>query len=109
MSTDPAPHRGRPPTDRARVWLIAGLGTAPTPTDRPTVRDDLMRTWQPGPNGYYTTRGGRHHATRGELRARHVAVLRHFVRCPLDTRCRSWPRTRYGLDLAFRHRPVDNP
>lgn len=33
---------------RTRVWLVAGLRTAPTPTDRPMVRDDLMRTWEPG-------------------------------------------------------------
>ncbi|MBV8540611.1 MAG: hypothetical protein JO063_06980 [Pseudonocardiales bacterium] len=57
-----------------RVWLVAGLGTAPEPTDQPTVRDDLMRTWRPGPDGRYTTGGGRHHATWGELRARHDLV-----------------------------------
>ncbi|MGH3827779.1 MAG: hypothetical protein ACRDQX_11495 [Pseudonocardiaceae bacterium] len=41
----------------ARVWLTAGLGTAPAPADQPTVRDDLMRTWQPGPDGRYSTGG----------------------------------------------------
>ncbi|MGH3718831.1 MAG: hypothetical protein ACRDRI_08320 [Pseudonocardiaceae bacterium] len=66
MNTDPTPQ----PTDRARVWLIAGLGTAPTPT----VRDDLMRTWQPGPDDHYSTNEGRHHATWNELRARHNLV-----------------------------------
>ncbi|MGH3808594.1 MAG: hypothetical protein ACRDRU_18610 [Pseudonocardiaceae bacterium] len=63
-------------TDRAhpRVWLVSGLGTAPAPTDRPIVRDDLMRTWRPGPDGRYSTGAGRHHATWDELRARHDLV-----------------------------------
>lgn len=59
---------------RARVWLAAGLGTTPEPTDQPTVSDDQMRVWLPGPDGQYTTSGGRRHATWGELRARHDLV-----------------------------------
>ncbi|MBV9030469.1 MAG: hypothetical protein JO364_09185 [Pseudonocardiales bacterium] len=59
---------------RPRVWLVAGLGAASAPADQLTVRDDLMRTWRPGPAGRYTTGGGRHHATWGELRARHDLV-----------------------------------
>ncbi|MGH3854750.1 MAG: hypothetical protein ACRDR6_14900 [Pseudonocardiaceae bacterium] len=58
----------------ARVWLTAGLGTTPAPTDQPTVRDNQLHTWQPGPDGRYTTGGGRHHATWDELRARHDLV-----------------------------------
>ncbi len=54
-----------------RVWLVARLGTAPAPTDQPTVRDDLMRTWRPSLDGLYTTGDGRHHAIWDELRARH--------------------------------------
>ncbi|MGH3830862.1 MAG: hypothetical protein ACRDRS_10515 [Pseudonocardiaceae bacterium] len=56
----------------ARVWLVAGPGAAPA--YRPTVRDDLMRVWQPGPDGRYTTGGGRHHANWDELRARYDLV-----------------------------------
>ncbi|MGH3852409.1 MAG: hypothetical protein ACRDR6_02695 [Pseudonocardiaceae bacterium] len=58
----------------ARVWLVAGLGTALVPVDRPTVRDDLMRVWEPGPDGGYFTGGGRHNASWGELRARYDLV-----------------------------------
>ncbi|MGH3868524.1 MAG: hypothetical protein ACRDQ4_20860 [Pseudonocardiaceae bacterium] len=60
--------------DLARVWLVAGLGTAPAPTDHPVVRDDLMRIWRPGPDGHYFTADGWHHATWEELRARHDLV-----------------------------------
>ncbi|MGH3852853.1 MAG: hypothetical protein ACRDR6_05015 [Pseudonocardiaceae bacterium] len=58
----------------ARVWLVAPRGTAPAPTDHPTVRDDLMRTWRPSPDGRYTSGAGRHHATWDELRAQHDLV-----------------------------------
>jgi len=58
----------------ARVWLVAGLSTEPAPTDQPTVRDDQGRTWQPGPDGRYSTGESRHHVTWGELRARHDLV-----------------------------------
>ncbi|MGH3769876.1 MAG: hypothetical protein ACRDRW_00505 [Pseudonocardiaceae bacterium] len=70
------PGRGVSSTDRARprVWLVAGLGTAPAPTDRPTVRDDLTRTWRPGPDGRYSTAESHQHATWEELRARHDLV-----------------------------------
>ncbi|MGH3832908.1 MAG: hypothetical protein ACRDRS_21120 [Pseudonocardiaceae bacterium] len=57
-----------------RVWLAGGLGTTPEPTDRPTVSDNQMRTWCPGPDGRYNTHGGRQHATWGELRARYDLV-----------------------------------
>ncbi|MGH3856356.1 MAG: hypothetical protein ACRDR6_23265 [Pseudonocardiaceae bacterium] len=58
----------------ARVWLAAGFGTTPAPTDQPTVSDNQMRTWQPGPDGRYFTGGGRHRATWDELRARYDLV-----------------------------------
>ncbi|MGH3828785.1 MAG: hypothetical protein ACRDQX_16685 [Pseudonocardiaceae bacterium] len=58
----------------ARVWLAAGLGTTPEPTDQPTVSDNQMRVWLPTPDGRYNTRGGRQHATWGELRARYDLV-----------------------------------
>jgi hypothetical protein len=54
-----------------RVWLVAGPGTALTPSDHPTVRDDQMRTWRPSSDGRYRTGQGRHCATWGELRARY--------------------------------------
>ncbi|GAA3537252.1 hypothetical protein GCM10022222_21190 [Amycolatopsis ultiminotia] len=53
-----------------RVWLAAGLGACPAPTDGPTVRDDLMRQWCPGPDGRWHTRDGRHHADWRELHTR---------------------------------------
>lgn len=57
---------------KPRVWLVAGLSNAPPPTDQPTVRDDLMRTWTPAPDGQYAS--GRHTATWAELHARHDLV-----------------------------------
>jgi hypothetical protein len=63
----------------ARVWLVAEVGNAPAPTDQPTVRDDQMRTWHPGPDGRYSTGDGRHYATWAELHARHDLV--EEVRC----------------------------
>jgi hypothetical protein len=53
-----------------RVWLVAGLSTAPAPADHPVVRDDLMREWRPGPDGRYHTADGRHHANWTELHTR---------------------------------------
>jgi hypothetical protein len=41
---------------------------------KPTVRDDLMRTWTPDPDGRYSTASGRHTATWAELHARHDPV-----------------------------------
>ncbi len=58
----------------ARVWLVADFGSAPAPTGQPTVRDDLMCIWRPGPGGRYVTGDGRHYATWDELRARHDLV-----------------------------------
>ncbi|SFW50404.1 hypothetical protein [Amycolatopsis australiensis] len=60
---------------RPRVWLVAGLA-APTrePADHPPVRDDLMRRWEPRPDGTYQTADGRHHASWTELHARYDLV-----------------------------------
>jgi hypothetical protein len=56
---------------RPRVWLVAGLGKPTTqPLDRPTVRDDLMRTWHPSGDGRWHTADRRHHQTWAELHAR---------------------------------------
>lgn len=62
-----------------RVWLVAGLSTTDNqtdvaPADRPVVRDDLMRIWEPGPDGRWHTADGRHHATWGELHSRYDLV-----------------------------------
>ena len=57
-------------TDRTRVWLVAGLSGTAEPADHPPVRDDLMRRWEPGPDGRYHTPDGRHHASWTELHAR---------------------------------------
>jgi hypothetical protein len=65
MSTSPA---------SPRVWLVAGLNGGSTPTDLPTVRDDLMRIWTPETDDRYSTGDGRHTATWAELRARHDLV-----------------------------------
>lgn len=59
---------------RPRVWLVAGLGILPAPTDRPTVRDDQMRTWHPGNDGRYHSADGFHHATWVELHSRYDLV-----------------------------------
>lgn len=55
---------------RPRVWLVAGIGSTPDPADHPTVRDNRMRTWQPGPDGQYHSADGWHHATWAELHTR---------------------------------------
>jgi hypothetical protein len=55
---------------KPRVWLVAGVGTAPDPVDRPTVRDNRMITWSSGPDGRYHSVGGWHHATWSELHTR---------------------------------------
>jgi hypothetical protein len=59
---------------RPRVWLVAGLRDAPAPVDAVTVRDDLMRTWTPGPDSNWHTADGRHHATWRELHGRYDLV-----------------------------------
>lgn len=59
---------------KPRVWLVAGLGTKPAPSDRPTVRDDQLRTWHPGGDGRYHTADGLHHATWAELHVRYDLV-----------------------------------
>lgn len=59
---------------RPRVWLVAGIGSAPTPADMPTVRDHLMRTWHPGMDGRYHTPDGRHVCTWTELHDRYDLV-----------------------------------
>lgn len=70
---------------KPRVWLVAGLSTIDTnsdvgdgadagPVDRPVVRDDLMRTWEPGEGNEWHTSDGRHHATWRELRNRYDLV-----------------------------------
>lgn len=57
---------------KPRVWLVAGLGNAEPPADRPAVRDDLMRTWTPTDDGRYAT--GRHVETWESLHARHDLI-----------------------------------
>lgn len=63
---------------RPRVWLVAGMSTTDAtgtaPADLPVVRDDLMRTWEPGADNQYHTSDGRHHATWTELHARYDLV-----------------------------------
>lgn len=58
--------RGR----RPRVWLVATLCDAPEPSDRPIVRDDMMRTWLPRDRRFYCSSDGRRTATWAELHAR---------------------------------------
>jgi hypothetical protein len=55
---------------RPRVWLVAGTGATPEPTDHPVVRDNRMITWQPDPTGNYHSTDGHHHATWTELHSR---------------------------------------
>jgi hypothetical protein len=55
---------------RPRVWLVAGIGATPDPTDHPVVRDNRMITWQPDPSGAYHSTDGHHHATWTELHSR---------------------------------------
>jgi hypothetical protein len=57
-------------TTRPRVWLAGANGSAHEPTDRPTVRDNRMRTWEPGSDGRYHSADGWHHVTWTELHAR---------------------------------------
>ncbi len=68
----------RESSTRPRVWLVAGLSTSTggdsAPADRPAVRDDLMRTWEPGADNHWHTRDGRHHATWTELHTRYDLV-----------------------------------
>ena len=66
MSTYPQ----SPASTKPRVWLVAGTGAAPDPSDRPAVRDNRMITWLAGPDGSYHSADGRHHATWSELHAR---------------------------------------
>lgn len=67
-----------PAVKRPRVWLVAGLSTPDgvdsVPVDRPVVRDDLMRCWEPGEGGWWHTVDGRHHATWTDLRTRYDLV-----------------------------------
>ncbi|GAB3375707.1 hypothetical protein [Amycolatopsis echigonensis] len=49
-----------------RVWLAAA--PCPAPADRPVVRDQMGRRWQPENNAdSYRTADGRHHADWLEL------------------------------------------
>lgn len=57
-------------TRNPRVWLVGGLGTAPAPVDQPTVRDNQLRVWHPGPEGRYHLANGWHFALWAELRTR---------------------------------------
>jgi hypothetical protein len=59
---------------RPRVWLVAGIGATPDPTDHPTVRDNRMITWRPSPDGTYHSVDGWHHATWSELHSRYDLV-----------------------------------
>ena len=58
------------PSPRPRVWLVAGIGSTPDPTDHPVVRDNRMITWQPDATGTYHSTNGYHHATWTELHSR---------------------------------------
>ncbi|WAM19399.1 hypothetical protein [Rhodococcus sp. JS3073] len=60
----------RPIATAARVWLVAALSNTGEPTDRPAVRDDLMRTWLPDRGTGYRSPNGRRRATWAELHAR---------------------------------------
>lgn len=53
-----------------RVWLVGLPTPAPGLCDRPTVRDDHGRTWQPGRDGHWHTPDGRHHQSWPQLRQR---------------------------------------
>lgn len=53
-----------------RVWLVASVRDIPEPADRPTVRDDLMRTWRPEGDCSYRCEYGKRCATWAELHAR---------------------------------------
>ncbi len=58
-----------PPTT-SRGWLVAALVHTCESADRPTVRNDLMRTWVPEPGSGYRTHDGRRRATWAQLPAR---------------------------------------
>ncbi|MBB3037137.1 hypothetical protein [Hoyosella altamirensis] len=64
----------RPAVNTTRVWLAAPLCRAPEPSDRPVVRDDLMRTWVPAVGAVYCSADGRHRATWQQLRVQHDLV-----------------------------------
>jgi hypothetical protein len=70
----PAPSSARP-----RVWLVASINPTPDPDDHPTVRDNRMRTWQPGTDGHYHSTDGWHHTTWTELHT-------HFDLVEISTR-----------------------
>lgn len=61
----PAPAASKP-----RVWLVASIGSTPDPADRPIVRDNRMRTWQPDDDGRYHSADGWHRSTWSELHTR---------------------------------------
>ncbi|QZS56653.1 hypothetical protein [Rhodococcus opacus] len=73
MNTNPLgadTHSVSPGSPTSRVWLVAALAHTCEPTDRPAVRDDLMRTWVPEPGSGYRTRDGRRRATWAQLHSR---------------------------------------
>ncbi len=53
-------------------YWFGGTEATPAPQlcDRPTVRDDQGRTWQPGRDGQWHTTDGRHHQSWPQLRGR---------------------------------------
>ena len=63
-------HSVSPGSTASRVWLVAALAHTCEPTDRPAVRDDLMRTWVPEPGSGYRTQDGRRRATWAQLHSR---------------------------------------
>jgi hypothetical protein len=62
--------RPAPAATRPRVWLVASIGPAPDPVDRPTVRDNRMITWHADTTGRYHSTDGWHHASWTELHSR---------------------------------------
>ncbi|AWK75339.1 hypothetical protein CBI38_04515 [Rhodococcus oxybenzonivorans] len=60
---------GREHSGSGRVWLVAPLCTTAAPTDRPPVRDDLMRTWLPDGDATYRSPDGRRKTTWAQLHA----------------------------------------
>ncbi|MGH3721437.1 MAG: hypothetical protein ACRDRI_21825 [Pseudonocardiaceae bacterium] len=54
--------------------MSPGSAACPRPPRSTGVRDDLTRTWRPGPEGRYSAGESHHHATGGEVRARHDLV-----------------------------------
>lgn len=60
---------GRERSGSGRVWLVAPLCTTAAPTDRPPVRDDLMRTWLPDGDATYRSPDGRRKTTWAQLHA----------------------------------------